>query len=176
MIELDVGSPFAISRGMSRAKSELIVPVRDRRQRRRILTLKNLRNAALVVLGLFAGLTVLANLRGRNAPKDDYGRLYGHQIQTPDIKPKQPEVVTEAVNDQDHADPTLIRNQVRAQLLQADSNVPTETAPTPVAAASTMTPPVTGQERVAIVGGPEGVQLVRKNSERPVLGGGFGRH
>lgn len=158
---------------MSRSKAELIVPVRDRRQRRRILTLKNFRNAFLVALALFAGITIVANLRGRNSPKDEYGRLYGRQIQPTRIAPKPEDIVTEApINDQDHADPTLIRAQARAQLLQAGSNV--STAPAPVAAASAIPTP-TGEEHVTIVGGPEGVQLVKKNSDRPVLGGGFGR-
>jgi len=45
---------------------------------------------------------------------------------------------------------------------------------TPVEPAQTITPP-RGDGRVAIVGGPEGVTIVRQDRPRPMLRGGFGR-
>lgn len=159
---------------MSSRKPELIVPVRDRRQRRRILTLKNFLNAAVVLIALFAVVTIYAKFR---TPKtaDDYGRLYKGQIKTPDVTPKQPEIVQEAgpIADADGADPTLLSAAARAQYLGTDWNVPAQT--TTVTTASALTPAVQKDERVTIVGGTDGVSIVKENRERPVLGGGFGK-
>jgi hypothetical protein len=174
-----VGSRFAIDLSMKRGKPGLIVPIRDRRQRRRILTLKNFRNAFLVALALFAGLTITAHVRNRNAPADEYGRLYGKQIPRAEIAPKPVEIIHESqIADADAADPMLVQAQARAQLLQADSNVPTAPPPLTTAGAMTATPAAkraAGDEHVTIVGGPEGVTLVKKSTDRPELGGGFGR-
>ena len=166
---------------MSSRKPELIVPVRDRRQRRRILTLKNFRNAAVALIALLAIVTIYAKFR---TPKtaDDYGRLYKGQIKIPDVAAKPPEIVHEAgpIADSDGADPTLLSAAARAQYLGADSNVPAQT--TTATATSALTPAqaqtastVQKDERVTIVGGTEGVSIVKENRERPVLGGGFGK-
>lgn len=155
---------------MSSRKPELIVPVRDRRQRRRILTLKNFLNAAVVLIALFAVVTIYVKFR---TPKtaDDYGRLYKGQIKTPDVTARQPEIVQEAgpIADADGADPTLLSAAARAQYLLTDSA--SALTPAPAQTASTEQK----DERVTIVGGTEGVSIVKENRERPVLGGGFGK-
>jgi hypothetical protein len=166
---------------MSGRKPEVIVPIRDRRQRRRILTLKNFRNAAVVLIALFAVVTIYAKFR---TPKtaDDYGRLYKGQIKTPDVTPKQPEIVQEAgpIADADGADPTLLSAAARAQYLGTDSNVPAQTTTATTASALTPAPAETvstvqKDERVTIVDGTDGVSIAKEKRERPVLGGGFGK-
>jgi hypothetical protein len=152
---------------------ELIVPIRDRRQQRRILTLKNFRNALLVLVSLFAGVTIAAHLRRPNHT-DDFGRLYGRQL--PSATVKQPEIVREGapIADANSADPMLVAPQARAQLLLADSNVPAKT--TIVAPAIQSVAPIRSSgERVTVVGGPEGVSIVKQSETRPVLAGGFMR-
>ena len=163
---------------MRRATTELIVPIRDRRQHRRYLTVKNVRNAFLLIVAVFAGITIEANLRNPKT-NDDYGRLYAAKMQAvPDIQ-KKPQTIADApIQDATAADPTLVVAQARAQILTGESD------PQPVAAAATtMTQqqaqaPLVGhdaQGRLVIVGGPEGVTLVQQSSTKPVLGGGFGR-
>ena len=160
---------------MTRTRADLIIPIRDRRQHRRILTLKNFRNALFVLIALFAGITIYANLRDRH-PRADFGRLYGGRVEAPPPPvTKPPEVVQEEpIRDETAADPTLLQAAARSQiLLDEHREVP---APTPASAeglpeAST-TPTVSN---VAIVGGPEGVTIVKRDRQRPVLGGGFGR-
>ncbi|HEX7419109.1 MAG TPA: hypothetical protein VF505_04445 [Thermoanaerobaculia bacterium] len=155
-------------------KTDVVVPVRDRRQRRRILTLKNFWKVALVVVAIFVGITIEANLR--HPKTTDYGRLYRNRVaQTATVSRKQ-EIVTEGqINDATAADPTLIGAQARAQILTGEADNPlTQTAPaTPVPP-----PPMIGHDnagRLVVVGGPEGVTLVQQNKAKPVLGGGFGK-
>ena len=159
---------------MSRARSELIVPVRDRRQRRRILTLRNFWKAALVIVAILAGITIEANLR---KPKtSDYGRLYGRRVEQTSTVTKKPEIVQEGqINDANAADPTLVTAQARAQILTGELDVPqTQTAaPAPPPPGTLVGHDNTG--RLVLVGGPEGVTLVQQNGTRPVLSGGFGK-
>ncbi|MGZ8830102.1 MAG: hypothetical protein ACXW2Q_06965 [Thermoanaerobaculia bacterium] len=166
---------------MSGRKSEVIVPIRDRRQGRRILTLKNIRNVAVVLIAIFAVITIYAKFR---TPKiaDDYGRLYKGQIKTPDVTPKQPEIVEEAgpIADADGADPTLLSAAARAQYLGTVSNVPAQTTTVTTASALAPAPAQTTStlqkdERLTIVGGTEGVSIVKETREPPVLGGGFAK-
>ncbi|HSP34834.1 MAG TPA: hypothetical protein VLU46_11005 [Thermoanaerobaculia bacterium] len=162
---------------MRRNRPDLIVPIRDRRARRRILTLKNFRNACFVLVAIFAAITIYANLRGRK-PLEDFGRLYSPRIESPSSLPKHPQVApTDAIADQDAADPTLVDAMNRAMILRDGGQ-----APTPVQAGITPAP-TTGEapvphdtSNVVMVGGPEGVTLVKRDPHpRPVLGGGFGR-
>ncbi len=151
---------------MRRTRPDLIVPIRDRRQRRRILTLKNFGYALLVLVGIFAAITIEANLRGRK-PADDFGRLYSRQIESTTAVPKKPEIVQEApVPDQSAPDPMLVDAMRREQLLRVE------------AGSSTGRPverPASKGNEVAIVGGPEGVNIVQRDRAQPVLRGGFGR-
>ena len=119
----------------------------------------------LVLVAIFAAITIEANLRGRK-PTEDYGRLYGRQIESVNAVPAKPVVVEEApIPDQAAADPTLIDSMRREQILHAE---------VPVAVQSNVQPRVING-KIAIVGGPEGVGLVQSDRKQPVLRGGFGR-
>src|SRR5258708_22509486 len=89
-------------------RPELNIPNRDRRARRRLLTLKN---ARLVVLGLVlltVGVVLYARRQHGNA--GDYGRLFGKQVTPPQVHaPRHLDLLTEApVPDHAAADPLLI--------------------------------------------------------------------
>src|SRR6266516_6760554 len=101
---------------MRRPRGELIVPIRDRRQHRRILTLRNFGKAILVIVAIFAGITIEANLR---KPKtDDYGRLYRNRVEQTSTVARKPDIVQEGqINDANAADQTLVVAQARAQIL-----------------------------------------------------------
>src|SRR5689334_10882118 len=98
------------------SKPELIVPIRDRRQHRRILTLKNSAIGFIVLVAFFVGLTIQSDLR--HPKSTDYGRILGKQVsgQTAVITPKY-DVVKEPVVDQTMADPLLVSAQRRAEWL-----------------------------------------------------------
>lgn len=161
---------------MKRSRAELIVPVRDRRQRRRILTLRNFAIAAAVGVAVLVGITIEANLR--NPKTEDYGRLYGNRIaqQVPPVERKADIIQEGTINDQVAADPTLVAAQARAQILTGEADAPLTTTAT---ATSALQPPaMLGHDnagRLVVVGGPEGVTLVQQHNAKPVLGGGFGR-
>ncbi|HYK00749.1 MAG TPA: hypothetical protein VE974_03275 [Thermoanaerobaculia bacterium] len=157
-----------------RRKPDLIVPIHDRRKRRRILTLKNFAIAMIVFFVIFAGISIRSELRGTNA---DYGRLMQRELPPPVAPDKPVEVVTEAapqpVPEATHADPLLLAPMAREQWLHGDPNAP-------VAATAAVMPRAevsvaTGETRVAIVGGTEGVTVVKRERRQPVLAGGFGR-
>jgi len=159
---------------MRRSKPELIVPIRDRRQHRRILTLKNFRNACFVLVALYAGSMIAAHFRNAK-PHDDLGRLVAGRITSSTSLPKQPSVAqTEVIDDQTAADPTLVQAMNRSQILLDQPATSTAQVAAP---ATTADAPLLRQNaaNVAIVGGPEGVTLVQRDAKRPVLGGGFGR-
>jgi hypothetical protein len=64
---------------LSRArKALLIVPIRDRRQSRRILTIKNCAISMLSVAVIFASISIYNE--ARRAPAGEYGRLFGSQV------------------------------------------------------------------------------------------------
>jgi hypothetical protein len=154
---------------MRRSGPDLIVPIRDRRQHRRILTLRNFRNACFVLVALFAGITIEANLRD-SKPRPDFGRLYGHQIESVVAVPKHPEMRdAQPIVDQTAADPTLVDAAARSQILVAQPATPTRVPTQQIQS-------VRDGSHLAIVGGPEGVEIVQENQTRPVLRGGFGRH
>jgi hypothetical protein len=159
-------------------KPERIVPIRDRRQSKRYLTLRNAGIAGAGLVVIFILITIRSEMRGL-AP-GDYGRLF-HSELPPAPVAKPVEVVREApvpVPDQTAADPMLVEPMVRAQWL--DGTIGTETVSLePVQAAVASTPtvvaPVRGTDRLAIVGGPEGVMIVKETRKRGGLKGGFGR-
>lgn len=157
---------------MTSPRADLIVPVRDRRQHRRILTLRNLRNALLVIIAIFAGITIEANLRKPSTA--DYGRLYARRVERTAVVQKKPVVVEEGqITDATAADPTLVAAQARAQILTGES----DPRPQPVIPPQSSVPLI-GHDaagRLVVVGGPEGVTLVQQSGPKPVLGGGFGR-
>jgi hypothetical protein len=148
-------------------RPDLIVPIRDRRARKRILTLKNFGWAALAGVLVFVGLTIESSVR---KPKSDgdYGRLFGKQVQVPVLAKAPPDVVKEApVPDQTAADPMLVGAAARAQILEAQPLTPPVPPPLSVPA------PVLGAD-VSIVGDASGVTITRTDSAaRPKLSGGI---
>jgi hypothetical protein len=157
---------------MTRHQPNLLVPIHDRRQHRRYLTLKNFGIVTLVLMALFVAISIRSEMRGRTP--GEFGRLFQREVAL-DVQQKPVEVVHEApapVPDATHADPLLTEPMARAQWLQ-DQNASAMLIP----AATT---PVTTDVRphgsdVAIVGGSEGVAVVQQERRKPVLSGGFGR-
>jgi hypothetical protein len=173
-----VGSSFElITEQMMRDKPDLIVPIRDRRQHRRILTLRNAAISFAVLVVLFIGITVRSEMEPRH--RDAFGRLLEREL-PPTVESKPVEVVTEAAPIDDHtaSDPMLVAPAAREQWLHDSSNTASVAGSIePVAA-----PAITLSRRsgardtsVAIVGGPEGVSVVEQKRKQPLLTGGFGR-
>jgi hypothetical protein len=147
----------------------LNVPIHDRRRRRRILTLKNFGIFLAVMAIAFIAITIRSEMRGLTP--GNYGRLFRSEVPPP-VAPKPMEVVREEPPppDDTHADPTLIEPMERSQWLVDDATTAAAIT-TPVVTASTMR----GEADVAIVGGTDGVTVVKREKRRPVLSGGFGR-
>ncbi len=155
-----------------RQRPDLIVPVKDRRQHKRYLTLKNAAIAGAVIFVLFLIVSVLSETR-RPAP-NEYGRLAKQETPVK-VEQKPMDVVSEdspAIDDQSSADPTLVEPMAREQQWLGDNRTTNAAViqPTPVTPAATV-----HGDKVAIVGGPGGVTLVQQKKRRPVLAGGFGR-
>lgn len=156
-----------------RRKPDLTVPIHDRRQRTRILTLKNFGKLALVGAVAFAVITIRSEMR--DPDQGEFGSLY--ETQFPKVEAKPVEMITETspVPDETHADPMLVEPAVREQWLRSDES----TAPvlSSVATGTTRAEAavVTGETRVAIVGDTEGVAVVQRERRKPELAGGFGR-
>lgn len=165
--------------------NQLIVPIRDRRQSRRIVTLKNFGRLAIALAVVFAGLTLASEIGKRNSAAD-YGRLFGKQVgpQAAVAKPKYEVVKEGAVADQTAPDPYLMAPAARAQALGIGLDPIVAAAPPtatvePVAPAITSVPGEIGAPRagaqggVAIIGGSDGVTIVRGAQKRPTLSGGI---
>jgi hypothetical protein len=165
-------------------KPLLIVPIRDRRQRRRILTIKNCAISMLSVAVLVASISTYN--ASRRAPAGEYGRLFGSQVQATNTAiSRKVDVIEEGpVDDQRSSDPMLVAPAAREQLLRADSNVPAAPAaiaPAPVAPVAT--PSAIGNvsgHGTTIVGDGKGVAVVHASATsttstapRPVLSGGI---
>lgn len=131
----------------------------ERRQRVRIVTLKNFGKAAIAAVVFFVAANLLSE--ARRPRRDDYGRLFGKQVpKTETISPRKVEIVTEAAPVEDHtsADPLLLAPAAReAQYLAVQ----------PVAA------PQPNASRVAVSGDGSGVIVV--SAPKRLLAGGFGR-
>jgi hypothetical protein len=140
----------------------LIVPIRDRRRRRRILTLKNFGRVLLGVTIFFAGLTIQSDFRHPQSATQ-YGRLFGKQVSGQTVvEPKKPDVITVTpIEDQTAADPLLVRAAARGQLLLDQTST---TAP---------------QTNANSVTGPGGVVIERSGTpidqRHPTLSGGIFR-
>ena len=158
---------------MSHPHPDLIVPIRDRRRGKRILTLKNVRNAALITIGLVVAFLVVAEIRQPKS-KDDYGRLFGQQVAVPApaVKPTQQIVTEGSIPDQDHADPTLLSAAAREQYLGVTPGIPL----VPTTTVEPAQPPpatLTNNKHVAIVGDANGVAISTSTQPRETLGGGI---
>jgi hypothetical protein len=132
----------------------------ERRQHRRILTLKNFGFFMVFVVIVYAGLSVDDWLRGSFAGG---GRLMPRGVVRQDVRtPAQ--IVTEApVSEQTSADPLLLAPAAREQEFLS-----TATPAKPVE-------PVRTDNAVGIVGDASSITIVRsgKDSKRPVLSGGI---
>jgi hypothetical protein len=156
-------------------KPLLIVPIRDRRQRRRILTIRNCAIAMLSLAVIFAAISIYNDRR--SAPAGEYGRLFGSQVPANAPTPRRVDVVTEApVNDGRAADPMLTAPAAREQLLLANTNAPAPVAPpVPISAPSAIGN--VSAHGTTIVGDGNGVAVVHASTTstaaRPVLSGGI---
>lgn len=137
------------------------------------MTLKNFRNVMIAAAVIFLAVTIYSETRGPKA--GDYGRLYSNEM--PKVEPKPVEVVTESasatVADATHADPMLVEPLGRAQWLNGEEQT-TATLIAPASTTNVRIDPKAGGD-VTIVGGPEGVTVVRGERRRQMLKGGFGR-
>jgi hypothetical protein len=155
-------------------RPNLMVPIRDRRQRKRILTLKNFGKFALMMAIVLLGITIVLHLDQK--ANGDYGRLFGKQVpRQTEIARRPVDVIREAppVVDQTAADPMLVAPAAREQYLGVDS------ANRPVVTSGVMTAQPLDAPRgtgTSIVGGPEGVAVVKGGTpQRPALSGGIFR-
>jgi hypothetical protein len=157
----------------------LIVPIRDRRQRRRILTIKNCAMTMLGVAVVFASISIYS--ASRRGKADDYGRLFGSQVGAPtrDVS-RNIEVVHEgSVADQSAPDPMLAAPAAREQLLMAKSNVdPTPASPSQVTPAPIVVVPANAKaHETTIVGDGNGIVVAKppasSTAAHPVLSGGI---
>jgi hypothetical protein len=169
--QLSIGSSFElITLEMIRSRPDLIVPIHDRRQRRRYLTLKNLGWATLAAGVLFVGISIYSEMRSTGPA--NYGRLVEREMSPVEQKPVEVVKETPTVDqEQTHADPMLVQSAAREQWLQAQTTTPAVVDVPPRAAAAL----ATGETDVVVVGGPEGVKIVQRERRRPTLTGGFGR-
>ncbi|HYR28136.1 MAG TPA: hypothetical protein VEU30_06690 [Thermoanaerobaculia bacterium] len=155
---------------MLRRKPHLIVPVRDRRQRKRYLTLRNTGYALVALVVAFVAITIRSEMEPKN--RESFGDLFQREL--PQVESKPVEVVREApLQVQDHTapDPMLVAPMAREQWLVDDS---TTMAPAVAASIEPVAAP-NAKSKIMIVGGPEGVSVVEQKRRRPVLSGGFGR-
>src|SRR5947209_1249274 len=107
-------------------KPLLIVPIRDRRQRRRILTIRNCAISMLSVAVIVA--TISTYNAARRAPAGEYGRLFGSQVPATNTAiTRKVDVIEEGPADDRAADPMLVAPAAREQ-----TNVAIPAAPTPV--------------------------------------------
>jgi len=153
--------------------SQLIVPIRDRRQHRRIVTLKNFGRLAIALAIVLAGLTIASEMQ-RGTPSDGYGRLFRKEVASHnDVARQKFDIVKEApVADQTAADPMLIRPAARAQALGIGLD-PAK----PAGALPADDLPVAHERMgpgVSIVGDSAGVAVVHQNgTTRGSLSGGI---
>ncbi|MEA2164901.1 MAG: hypothetical protein QOK37_3028 [Thermoanaerobaculia bacterium] len=162
-------------------KPLIIVPVRDRRQRRRILTI---RNCAITMLSIAIVLASIAIYSARGQKRaDEYGRLFGTQAGKPnhDLTRNVSVVEEGSVTDQASTDPMLVAPAVREQLLMAPSNeVRTTTSSTSFTTAPAVVAPSRGTANghgTTIVGDGSGVVVAHapasSTASPHVLSGGI---
>jgi len=136
-------------------RSRMMAP--ERRRHMRIVTLRNFGWLTIALLIAFAAMTIQSEMRGRHS--HDYGRLVRRQIVNEAPSKRPVEVVREEA-------PAV---QARDQAMYVE---PVEPAAAPIPTQQIVIP-TRGDARVAIVGGPEGVTIVKPARRR--LAGGFGR-
>jgi hypothetical protein len=158
-------------------KPLFIVPIRDRRQHRRVLTI---RNCAITMLSIAVVLASISIYEARGKTAGDYGRLFARQADSPrrDLSRRVNVVREGPVADQTAADPMLVAPAIRGQLLMAPSNdvlttsSTTNFAPRPVTASDG----TTAGHGTTIVGDGSGIMVANGRSstaKAPTLSGGI---
>ena len=135
----------------------------ERRQHVRIVTLRNFGWLTLALAIVFIAISFRSELRGRHM--NDYGRLTRHQYTPPDVEHQPVEVIEEG------ASPEPLKPAQEMVVVPVDQPPQTQM---PAYTAQAVPAPADGS-RVTIVGGPEGVTIVKQPRRRPQLRGGFGR-
>lgn len=175
------GRSLALIEGMPPSRTPLlIVPIHDRRQRRRVLTI---RNFAVTMLGVAVVIAAISIYSGsRRSPAAEYGRLSGTEVAAPnqDVSRRVDVVHESPVDDQAAADPMLVAPAARGQLLMANSNVATpELTTTGATAPAAVVPmaPGAADHGTEIVGDGTSVAVVRapasSTAPPPQLSGGI---
>ena len=161
---------------MTRNRPDLIVPIKDRRQSRRYLTLRNAAISFAVLVMLFLGISIRSEMEPKGS-ESAFGRILDREM--PKVEPKPMEVVKEAgvpVDDQESADPMLVAPAAREQWLRDSTNTASAVNVEPIPVPSINAGRRVGADgKIAIVGGPEGVAVVEQKRKQPLLTGGFGR-
>lgn len=162
---------------MAHRRPDLIVPIHDRRQGRRILTLRNTGFVLLAMIVLFFAITIRSERRHGSAD-GDYGRLYHRELPPPLAQqPQAVDIIEEStpIADNAAADPMLTAPAARAQFLETETTNASAVAAQPQL---TLDAPRSGNARVAIVGGPAGVAMIDNapQREKKLLKGGVFRN
>ena len=148
-------------------------PVRkfpERRRHIRIVTIRNFGYCTIAFLLVFAAVTIRSEMRGRHM--NEYGRLLGKQIEREIPQPKPVAVVEEAASPVQEEAPSYSYASSPPPMTDSTYSVePVEPVTTQILPPSSRS----SEGDIAIVGGPEGVSVVRQARRRPVLSGGFGR-
>jgi hypothetical protein len=154
----------------------LIVPIRDRRQGRRILTIRNWAISLLALAVIVLSFSIYKETRHGTAGQ--FGRLFATQDAVPSgAVERKVDVISEGpVPDQSASDPMLGAPAAREQVLTANSNVPATT--TTIAPMPSAPPNVVAEGHgTTIVGDGKGVAIVKAPSTAtappPVLSGGI---
>jgi hypothetical protein len=171
---------------MRRRRPDLIVPIRDRRQHKRILTLKNAAWVLGAVVVLFIGLTLQSEFR-RSTP-GQFGGLMQRQAPAPVTPSPRVEPIREgaAVAEQPSADPMLLAPAAREQEYlgvnrpapRASATQPAALPLQPVQVDAAPHQPMLGHSsgHLAIVGDGKGVTIVQTTTApREKLSGGIFR-
>lgn len=156
------------------ARRQLVIPILNRRRRRRIVTLKNFRNTLIAFLVVFVAVSIRSEMR--RPRHGDYGRLYGKQIGKVEISAgPHVEIVPEApaVADETSPYPRLFAPAAREQYLGSETTA--SVVPVESGFAAPKAIPGDHRGRIEIVGDADGVSIATdaRRRERPLSGGIF---
>jgi hypothetical protein len=147
----------------------LIVPIRDRRQGRRILTIRNCAITMLAVAIVIASFSIYSERRHSTG---GYGGLFGTEVAATNRVERKADIIDEGtVADQSAPDPMLAAPAAREQVLGADTTTTiAPVQPVPIQA-------VAEGHGATIVGDGKGITIVKapatSTAPHPVLSGGI---